>query len=261
VAGGLDPAVQSRPGHLNGHRHGRLAERCPAGEPGQLPRHVGIILDGNRRWARQHDFADVSIGHNIGFAKIPNVLSWCDEIGLRIVTLWMLSDDNIQRRAPPELNALYAIDEGVALRLAADRRFKLHVVGGLGLLPARLADKLRAAEDATCDVDGMLVNLCVGYGGRQELLDAVRALVREIAATGDPAVTAERLAGHLATAGQPDPDLIIRPSGECRTSGFMLWQAAFAELYFCDCLWPDFSKAHLLDAIHAYRRRQRRYGA
>jgi short-chain Z-isoprenyl diphosphate synthase len=235
-------------------------KRSSAVEKNVLPRHVGIILDGNRRWARKRDYADVSTGHSVGFAKIPELLSWCDEIGLTVVTLWMLSDDNIRSRSQSELNALYAIGECIVRKLSDDRRFRLRVVGSLDLLPPRLAVLLREAMDATHDVDGMHVNLAIGYGGRRDLLCAIQALVRDIHDTGDPTITAERLAGHLSTAGQPDPDLIIRPSGEYRTSGFLLWQAAFAELYFCDCLWPDFSKAHLLDAMQAFRQRQRRYG-
>lgn len=226
-----------------------------------VPRHVGIVLDGNRRWARRHGHSDVTEGHRVGFGKIPEVLDWCSELGIGVVTLWMLSTENIANRSAAELTSLYEIDEKVIRGLTADRRWRLHPIGRLDLLPAPLTEALREAEQTTRNVQGTLVNLAVAHGGRDDLLTAVRALVRDALRTGDPAVDARRLETHLSTAGQPDVDLVIRPSGELRTSGFLLWQAATAELYFCDRLWPDFDRTDLLDAVHAYRRRHRRLGA
>jgi short-chain Z-isoprenyl diphosphate synthase len=225
-----------------------------------IPHHVGIVLDGNRRWARAHGFQDVSEGHRIGFGKIPEVLSWCDAARIQIVTLWMLSVDNVKNRSQAELDALYEIDEDVVTKLVARRHFRLRFIGTPEILPARLVGVLRAAEAATRDLSGMQVNLGIAYGGREDLWGAVRSLVAEAVATGDGSVTQERLGAHLSTAGQPDPDLIIRTSGEKRTSGFMLWQAALAEFYFCDCPWPDFSEAELSRALTAYGSRDRRFG-
>ncbi|MDZ8239162.1 MAG: polyprenyl diphosphate synthase [Nostoc sp. ChiQUE01a] len=227
---------------------------------GEVPHHLAIILDGNRRWARAQKLADVSEGHRIGFDKIPDVLSWCEDLGIRVVTLWMLSTDNVRNRPSKELVALYEIDENVVRRLVDGKRFKLNPIGSLKLLPDRLATVLRDAAQKTRDVSGMLVNLAIAYGGREDLLEAIQSVIADVVASGDIEITEELLTARLSTAGQPNPDLIIRTSGECRTSGFMLWQAALSELYFCDCHWPDFTRTHLLQAVQAYSVRDRRFG-
>lgn len=229
--------------------------------PAQVPRHLAFVLDGNRRWARKRGFSNVGDGHRIGFDKIPQVLTWCEEFGIEVVTLWMLSDDNIRNRSAAELSNLYAIDEDVISRITAARGWRLHHIGDKDLLPSPLASLLYASEEATSSLGGMVVNLAIGYGGRSDLVAAVQALVKDIAEGTAMTVTEEVLAGYLSTAGQPDPDLVIRPAGETRTSGFLLWQAALAEYYYCDRLWPDFSHADLVDALHSYSRRQRRLGA
>jgi short-chain Z-isoprenyl diphosphate synthase len=226
-----------------------------------VPRHVGIVLDGNRRWARRQGLPTAGHGHRAGFSKIPEVTSWCDELGIGVVTLWMLSDDNIAHRSAAELDDLYAINQDVVRKLVADSRWRLRHIGYAELLPDCLTGLLREAEHATRDSGGMLVNLALAYGGRADLLTAVRSLMRDTRAGRAVEVTEQELSRRLSTAGQPDPDLIIRPSGELRTSGFLLWQAALAELYFCDALWPDFSRADLDDAVRAYARRHRRLGA
>lgn len=229
--------------------------------PERVPRHVGVVLDGNRRWARGRGLPSAREGHRCGFAKIPELLDWCECLGIEVVTVWMLSDDNIRNRSAAELDDLYAIDGDIVTELVAIRRWRLHPIGCAELLPGWLADRLRHAEEATSGLGGMLVNLALGYGGRSDLVRAVRGLLQDIVAGEETAVTEDTLAGYLSTAGQPDPDLIIRPAGELRTSGFLLWQAALAELYFSDRLWPDFDRADLLAAAHAYSRRQRRLGA
>jgi len=212
------------------------------------PRHLGIILDGNRRWARDHELPTVGDGHRAGFAKIPDVLSWCDELGIGVVTLWMLSD-------------LYAIITDVTRKLIAEDRWRLHPIGRLDLLPPALASLLRTAEESTRSADGMLVNLALAYGGRSDVLTAVRAVVDDVLAGRTAHVSEEHLARHLDTVGQPDPDLIIRPSGVLRSSGFLLWQAALAEYWFTDRLWPDFTLADLHEALAAYSGRERRLGS
>ncbi|QCX74754.1 (2Z,6E)-farnesyl diphosphate synthase [Streptomyces sp. YIM 121038] len=224
-------------------------------------RHLGIVLDGNRRWARRQGLPGAEHGHRDGFAKIPEVLTWCAEFGIGVITLWMLSDDNIARRHTEELEHLYSIDEAVITRLTAMRRWRVHHIGDPALLPDRLVKALRHAEYVTRDACGPLVNLAIGYGGRRDLLNAINALVRDSADGLTGEVTADRLARFLSTAGQPDPDLIIRTSGECRTSGFLLWQAALGEWYFSDRLWPDFTRDDLQAALRAYARRHRRLGA
>lgn len=226
-----------------------------------IPRHVGIVLDGNRRWARANNLASVSEGHRIGFGRIPEVMGWCEEAGIEVVTLWMLSTDNVLNRAQAELDALYEIDADVAEMLVATGRYRVRLVGHAEMLPPTLVAALRRAEAQTRDVDGMQINMGIAYGGREDLLQAVRSLVAEAMNTGDATVTAARLAAHLMTAGQPDPDLIIRTSGEQRTSGFMLWQAALAEFYFSSQFWPEFSKEELYRALLAFGKRERRFGS
>ncbi|MGN6252027.1 MAG: isoprenyl transferase [Marmoricola sp.] len=240
----------------------RVARRLPAD---RIPAHVGVMLDGNRRWARAVG-ADSAHGHRAGAANIEPLLGWCEEVGVGVVTLWLLSTDNLNRPAP-ELEPLLAIIEEAVDSLAAQRRWRLHPVGALDLLPDGTAARLKAAAEATRDVDGMLVNVAVGYGGRREIADAVRSLLLEKAADG---MTLEQLAGevdvehiaeHLYTRGQPDPDLVIRTSGEQRLGGFLLWQSAQSEFYFCEAYWPDFRRVDFLRAIRAYAQRERRYGA
>lgn len=233
----------------------------PAPDPGHTPRHLGIVLDGNRRWARARGLASAADGHRAGFGKIPDVLTWCEEFGVEVVTLWMLSDDNIARRSAAELADLYVINEDIVGILATTGRRRLHHIGDPALLPDRLAAVLHAAQRATGDSKGMLVNLAIGYGGHQDILGAVAQMARDLAQGRIDRVTARDLADRLSTAGQPDPDLIIRPSGEQRTSGFLLWQAARAEWYFCPRLWPDVTREDLAAAITAYSCRHRRLGA
>ncbi|MFE0172368.1 polyprenyl diphosphate synthase [Streptomyces sp. NPDC059002] len=224
------------------------------------PRHVAIILDGNRRWARRNGLDAVREGHAAGFGKIPEVLGWCEEAGIGTVTLWMLSDDNIRSRTPSELADLYDINRDVVSRIAAARRWQLRHIGDPSLLPETLAEVLLQAEKDNRHVDGLRVNLALAYGGRADVVNAVRTLFEEMRGI-PPQITEESLSRHMSTAGQPDPDLAIRPSGELRTSGLLLWQAALSELYFCDCLWPDFSRADFDRALRTYGLRDRRLGA
>lgn len=199
-------------------------------------------------------------GHRIGFGRIPEVLSWCDAAGIKVITLWMLSTENVKGRPQTELDALYEIDEDVVRKLVALQRFRLTFLGVPEVLPERLVAVLREAEKETADLDGMQVNLAIAYGGREEMVRAISAIVAEALATGDTKITPERIAAHLGTAGQPDPDLIIRTSGEIRTSGFLLWQAAASEYFFCDGHWPEFSESDLHNALSTYRARERRFG-
>ncbi|WP_240760320.1 polyprenyl diphosphate synthase, partial [Phytoactinopolyspora endophytica] len=192
-------------------------------------------------------------------------LRWCDELHIDVVTLFLLSTDNLHR-PEDELVPLLGIIEGLIHDLAAAGRWRVHPVGALDLLPDRTATVLKEAADATRDVPGMHVNVAVGYGGRREIADAVRALLHEHAEKGTSLdelagmVSAEDIARHLYTKGQPDPDLVIRASGEQRQSGFLLWQSANSEYYFCEALWPDFRHVDFLRALRSYIERERRYG-
>ena len=232
----------------------------------RIPKHVGVMLDGNRRWAKAVGL-DTAGGYQAGADNIFPLLEWCEEVGVEVVTLWLLSSDNLTSRPPEQLQGLLGIIEGAVDSLAATGRWRVHPVGALDLLPAATAERLKAAEDATRDVDGLLVNIAVGYGGRREIADAVRSLLHEHAAAGTSleeladVIDVDHIAAHLYTKGQPDPDLVIRTSGEQRLGGFLLWQSAQSEFYFCEALWPDFRKVDFLRAIRAYAERERRFGA
>ena len=192
------------------------------------PRHVAIMIDGNRRWARASGFEDVSQGHVAGARHIANLLSWCREAGVDHVTIWMLSTDNLSR-PPEELEPLLRIIAGVADELSAPGQpWRVQAMGALDLLPDDTAAALKTAQERTAERDGL--------------------------------IDVDHIAEHLYTRGQPDPDLVIRTSGEQRLSGFLLWQSAHSEFYFCDALWPDFRKIDFLRALRDYGARQRRYG-
>ena len=232
--------------------------------PERLPRHIGVMLDGNRRWARQRG-AGSAAGHRAGADKIAPFLGWCEEAGVEVVTLWLLSTDNLNRSAT-ELEPLLRIIEQVVAELAAAQRWRLRVVGALDLLPEETATRLTAAAASTAEVDGLVVNVAIGYGGRREIADAVRSMLRDAAAAGRTleelaeGLSVEDIGAHLYTKGQPDPDLVIRTSGEQRLRGFLLWPSAHSEFYFCEAYWPDFRKVDFLRALRAYAERERRFG-
>ena len=229
-----------------------------------LPRHVAVMLDGNRRWARARGHGTAS-GHQAGADKIEELLGWCGEAGVEYVTLWLLSTDNLHR-PEEELGPLLGIIETTVADLADTGRWRLQIVGALDLLPVATSESLRESAKRTRDVSGLTVNVAVGYGGRREIADAVRALLADHAARGTSLeeladiIDVEHIAEHLYTKGQPDPDLVIRTSGEQRLGGFLLWQSANSEFYFCEALWPDFRRVDFLRAIRAYAARERRFG-
>jgi short-chain Z-isoprenyl diphosphate synthase len=232
---------------------------------GQSPRHVGVILDGNRRWARASG-ADSSHGHQAGADKVLDLLEWCEEAGVELVTLWMLSTDNLSR-SEAELRPLIGIIEDTVQRLVQARRWQVRAVGALDLLPPSTRACLEQAEAATQGTPGLHVNVAVGYGGRREIADAVRSLLTEHASRGTTieelaeVLDVEHIADHLYTAGQPDPDLVIRTSGEQRLSGFLMWQSVHSEFYFCEAFWPDFRRVDFLRALRSYAERSRRFGS
>ncbi len=234
-------------------------------DPAEIPRHVGVILDGNRRWARASG-AGPAEGYDAGAQKIRQLLGWCDEVGVEVVTLWLLSTDNLSRPAA-ELAQLFDVIETAARDVAAAGRWRVNPVGALDLLPDHVSRQLKEAADATVGIDGTLVNFAVGYGGRREITDAVRSLLHEHASRGTSiedlaqVLDVEHIAQHLYTRGQPDPELVIRTSGEQRLSGFLLWQSAHSEFYFCEAYWPDFRRVDFLRALRAYAARNRRFGS
>jgi len=227
------------------------------------PKHIAVILDGNRRWAALQG-GPTSRGHRVGAGKIEELLDWCEKHNVKVVTLWLLSTDNLQR-SESEVIPLLGIIENVAKELASQKKWKLRALGHLPLLPERTRQVLVGVEHDTEMIDGITVNLAVGYGGRRELLDAVKSLVDELESRQSSdianAITLEAIESHLYTSGQPDPDLVIRTSGEQRLSGFLMWQSAHSEFWFCDAYWPDFRYIDFLRALRDYGLRQRRYGA
>lgn len=236
-------------------------------KPADLPKHVAVMLDGNRRWAERRPGAKASHGHAAGANKIFEFLGWCDEIGISLVTLYMLSTENLVKRNSAELSDLLKIIASVATEMAKRKRWVIRIVGDRDSLPKDLLAELEAAEVATANLDKPEVNLAVGYGGRKEIADAMRSILKQYANDGTSVdelaelLSPELITQHLYTGGQPDPDLIIRTSGEQRLSGFLLWQSSNSELYFEEALWPDFRKVDFLRAIRAFETRHRRYGA
>jgi len=230
----------------------------------QVPKHIGVILDGNRRWAKASG-GTTAEGHQAGAYKIEEFLGWCAETDVEVVTLWMLSTDNFDR-PDDELTPLLGIIEATVRSLVADGRWRVHHVGTPDLLPGPMQTTLKEAEEATAHVDGILVNVAIGYGGRQEIADAVRSMIVEANDKGTSmealaeSVSVDLIGRHLYTGDQPDPDLVIRTSGEQRLSGFMLWQTAHSEYYFCEVFWPAFRKVDFLRALRDYAARHRRYG-
>ena len=261
----------------------RLAARI---DPATVPHHVGVILDGNRRWAKSMGFGAAQ-GHKRGADKIEEFLGWAEQMGVQVVTLWLLSTDNLSRD-PAELSPLLDIIAHAVDELAETGRWSLRLVGAVDLLPEPLAERLRAAvvrsrpaSAGASESDGaaghavktveveerrMQVNIAVGYGGRQEIADAVRELLRERAAAGASleevaaSLSEEDITEHLYTKGQPDPDLVIRTSGEQRLSGFLLWQSVHSEYYFCEVNWPAFRRVDFLRALRDFASRERRLG-
>jgi short-chain Z-isoprenyl diphosphate synthase len=237
---------------------------------GTIPKHIGLILDGNRRHARDQNITDPNEIYARGADKLNEVLEWCADLGIRFVTLWVLSTDNL-KRSPEETSSLFAVIESKMRQLVDEpeihhRKVRVRASGRLDVLPASVLAAIGAATEATKSYDAMCINIAVAYGGREEIIDAVRRLLVEKNKLGKtPAEIASELtpadiAGYLYTADLPDPDLIIRTSGELRLSGFLLWQSVYSEFYFSDVYWPAFRKIDFLRAIRSFQQRKRRFG-
>lgn len=225
-----------------------------------------MMIDGNRRWARQAGFGSAAEGHRAGAAKMREFLSWCDELGIRVVSLYLLSADNLRKRDAAEISDLIVIAAELADALSREGDWRVKHVGRREILPAELARVLADAEERTARNSGMHVNLAAGYGGRAEIVDAVRAIIAGHEASGGrledlaEKLTPEMIGEHLYTGGQPDPDLVVRTSGEQRLSDFLLWQSAHSEFYFVEALGPDLRHVDFLRAIRDYAGRERRFG-
>ncbi len=237
---------------------------------GVLPRHIGLILDGNRRYARELGLADPLEGHRLGADKLEQVLDWLEQLQIRIITIYVLSTENLSR-PHAELSGLLSLIESKMRKVAVDPKIhrkgvRVRAVGQLELLPPSLQEAIAQAQETTHAYNNFCLNIAVGYGGRQEIADAVKQLLRDRARRGSPLeqaaeeITPEEIGKYLYMYDLPDPDLIIRTSGEFRLSGFLLWQSAYSEFYFCDTYWPAFRKIDLLRAIRNYQQRKRRFG-
>ncbi|GGI36392.1 isoprenyl transferase [Cnuibacter physcomitrellae] len=231
-----------------------------------LPKHVAMIVDGNRRWAKQRALETAAHGHRAGAAKMLEFLQWCDDLGIEVVTLYLLSTDNLKNRGSEELDELVRIIADLAYDVSHYRDWRVQHIGSDTGLPDHLVAALRDAEASTASATGLHVNLAVGYGGRHEIAEAVRSIIQAHRAAGhgfdelEASIDQELIAEHLYTGGQPDPDLVIRTSGEQRLSDFMLWQSAHSEFYFMEALGPDVREVDFLRALRDYARRHRRYG-
>jgi undecaprenyl diphosphate synthase len=229
----------------------------------RLPRHVAIIMDGNGRWARLRHKRRVE-GHRAGIASVREVVETSARLGLQVLTLYAFSVEN-WKRPKTEVSTLMSLLKRYLRRELStllQNNIRFQVIGRMEDLPPDVQDELRRGMEQTRHQSGLLFNIALNYGGRAEITDAVRRLLGDVLANGrDPGRIDEgTLSSYLYTAGQPDPDLLIRTSGEMRISNFLLWQIAYAEIWVTDVLWPDFRRRHLLQAVADFQKRERRYG-
>lgn len=236
----------------------------------QLPRHIGLIMDGNRRFARSAGFANTLDGHHLGAEKLGEVLDWSQQVGIRVVTVWCFSIENFDRSAS-EVEGLLRLFEIKTREMAEGdtvhrHRVRVRFIGKIELLPEGLRHEIRRVEEMTAGYDAFELNIAMAYGGREEITDAFRRFLADRSALGESPeqmieqLDARAIEPYLYTSGQPEPDLILRTSGEVRMSGFLLWQSAYSEFYFSDASWPAFREIDFLRALRSYHLRQRRFG-
>ena len=225
----------------------------------RLPRHVAVIMDGNGRWAAQRHLPRVE-GHRAGIDSVRDIVETSARLGIQVLTLYAFSVENWKRPVTEVSTLMSLLKRYLRLELNTLLRnnIRFQVIGRQEALAPDIRHELAAAEEKTAGNSGMLFNIALNYGGRAEIVEAVRRVLASGIAVDD--LDEQRFSGFLYTAGQPDPDLLIRTSGEMRVSNFLLWQIAYAEIYVTDTLWPDFRRRDLLDAILAYQKRERRYG-
>ena len=230
-----------------------------------VPAHVAVIMDGNRRYAREFGLL-VAEGHEKGKEKLEEMLEWCLELGIRVLTVYAFSTENVTREQD-EVNTLMRMFAQNFKNLADEKRVHEHrirvrVLGQKDMLPADVREAIEYAEERTKAYDDYSFNIAVGYGGREELLQAVRKIAEDVrdGKMGVEAISEDTFYSYLYTSDLPDPDLILRTSGEERISNFLLWQLAYSELYFSDVYWPGFRKVDFLRAVRSYQLRKRRFG-
>ena len=228
-----------------------------------LPRHIAIIMDGNGRWARKRGLPRTA-GHKAGAETFRRIATYCKNIGVKYLTVYAFSTEN-WKRPEDEVGAIMGLLKKYLLEAIGQMerdKVKMEFFGDLSPLPQELRDLCQRTREISTHYEGCQVNICLNYGGRDELLRAARAYAQEcLEGKADPNHLSEaQFSGYLFSRGVPDPDLIIRPSGEQRLSNFLLWQCAYSEFYYTDTLWPDFDEAELDRAIAAYQQRDRRFG-
>ena len=235
-------------------------------DPNKMPKHIAIIMDGNRRYSKIQGNMDVIKGHEKGVDTLEKVLDWTIDLGIKIITVYAFSTENFNR-PKHEVDGLMDLFVKNFKRLTTNEKIhknhvKVQVVGRTDLLPDDVKDAIKEAEESTKDYKDRLFNLAIGYDGRLEIVDAVKKVYKEIeeGKLSIDDVNEEIIGKNLYTGGLDDPNLIIRTSGEERLSGFLLWQSSYSELYFCDSLWPEFRKTDFLRAIRDYQARDRRFG-
>ncbi|MDI6855219.1 MAG: polyprenyl diphosphate synthase [Candidatus Thermoplasmatota archaeon] len=230
-----------------------------------LPNHIAIIMDGNRRFAEKLGLKPIE-GHVMGRDKLEEVLDWCLELGIKIVTVYALSTENIMRTAE-ELKALLELFTESFRKAGDDERVhrnkvRIKAIGRVDILPREVQESIKYAEDRTKEHENYYLNIAIAYGGREEIVQAVRGIANDVKVgkLDESSINEELISSYLYTKDLPDPDLILRTSGEERISNFLLWQLAYSELYFADVYWPELRKIDFLRAIRAYQHRQRRFG-
>lgn len=248
-------------------RRNRLRDRVKAAGPEMMPKHISMIMDGNRRFAWNRSM-ETDAGHAAGKQKLKDVMRWILDLEVPYLTVYALSTENLTSRNEAELDTLFdlyvaGLDEIAEDPLIHNNRVRVQVVGRTELLPERVREGIARAEAATSQYDDFLFTVCLAYGGREEIVDAVRTIAADHAAgTLDlDSIDPSAISSRLYTADLPDPDLVIRTSGEERVSNFLLWQIAYSELYFTDVHWPSFRRRDLYAAIEDYQMRRRRYGS
>jgi short-chain Z-isoprenyl diphosphate synthase len=234
------------------------------------PGHVAVIMDGNRRWAAAKGLRDPSAGHRRGAEKALELIDWCVGLGIGEVTLWALSIENLERTESEVTTITDVAADAIGALISGRRKtaapVELRVIGRRDLLPPGLAETVDRSASLSHADGAIRVTVAIAYSGRDELLEAFRATIRETVAAGTPpdevadAITAETVAAHLYTSGSSDPDLIIRTSGEIRLSGFLPWQSVYSEYHFAEAYWPAFREIDFLRAIRTYQLRARRFG-
>ncbi len=226
-----------------------------------LPRHIGIIMDGNGRWAKKRGLPR-NAGHAQGAETFRSIATHCKEIGIEYLTVYAFSTENWQR-PPEEVASIMSLLEKYlyeAIERMERDKVKMKFLGDTSVLSPKLKSLVKRTDELSTRYSGCQVNICLNYGGRDELLRAAKSYMEDYAAGNAGKLTEQELSSRLFSAGIPDPDLIIRPGGEKRLSNFLMWQSAYSELYFCDTLWPDYTKTDLNEAIAWYQGRTRRYG-